>query len=313
MWAGIVLLLVYGVLHERKTNKIIYETKPQATQGEVAAVMPEWHETFRHQPAYDKNPLERALAAIQAEEDADEREEKLAALVKQIPVTDIQVELNELGALGSSGLAGDFRRQLLRRWAAEDGYAAATWVEALPSGPMRTEALTDVAIEWADCAPNDAVAWAQRLPDATERQSSVMAIANEAVRNEPMQALRLVVELPASQSRDQLLERATMQWASRDGEQAAAWARQIADANLRGKLLRDVAVGWAERNPVAAGTLAVSDIASGRQQDDAIVSIVQRWAQQQPEAAADWVEQFPEGELKRTATEYLVTLSRNQQ
>lgn len=104
-----------------------------------------------------------------------------------------------------------------------------------------------------------------------------------------------------------------MQWASRDGEQAAAWARQIADANLRGKLLRDVAVGWAERNPVAAGTLAVSDIASGRQQDDAIVSIVQRWAQQQPEAAADWVEQFPEGELKRTATEYLVTLSRNQQ
>lgn len=311
LWATLLSLAAYGVLHTRNRSHAPGETaagKPVLTQSELKG---ERQAASVNNSIREKSPrqifLEKAVAAIQAEDDLEKRDEMLSAFADQIPVADIQFTLQDLSDLGLAG--SEASQRLLRRWAGDDGQAAAAWSEQLPAGQVRADALSAVAIEWADAALKDAAIWAGRLPDEVERQTAVLAVANEAVRCDPVAAVRLANELPVSRTRDWLLEHATMQWASQDGEEAATWARQIADVNLRETLLRAVAVGWADSDPVAAGTLVVSGISNQRRQADAIVSVVQRWAQQQPEAAAAWVEQFPEGELKQSAMENLVMLS----
>lgn len=251
--------------------------------------------------------LANALAAIRAEADAQKREEMLAALVDQIASADIQSTLNELQSLTPDGLIDDFSLRLVRRWAKNDGPAAA-WVEQLPEGPMREDALSGVAIEWANTGLNDATAWAAQLSNPAEHDSALLAVANEAIRSEPVAALDIAVELPQNAQRDELIRHAAMEWGAQDGESAGNWAQQITDVSLRDQVLSAIATAWSETDPFSAATLAVQDISEGRSQSDAVIGIVQRWAQRQPAEAAAWVKQFPAGALKQTAIEDLASL-----
>jgi hypothetical protein len=69
-----------------------------------------------------------------------------------------------------------------------------------------------------------------------------------------------------------------------------------------------VAVAFAEQEPVAAGSLAVTALDPGDEQDSAIVAIVQRWAQSSPEEASSWVAQFPDLPMSEEAVRQLVPL-----
>ena len=51
--------------------------------------------------------------------------------------------------------------------------------------------------------------------------------------------------------------------------------------------------------------MVLQELPAGRLQADTIISIVQRWAQQSPADATDWVNQFPDGDLRDTALECL--------
>src|SRR4029077_20197345 len=58
----------------------------------------------------------------------------------------------------------------------------------------------------------------------------------------------------------------------------------------------------------AAAAFALKSLTPGRQQDDAIIAIAQRWVQQTPEAAAEWAASFPEGPLRATTLEETIKL-----
>jgi hypothetical protein len=317
---GLLFLLIYGWMQALGRNKTTGETAAKASLLDVARneVSPKrWQPSpaanFNRKWGWNESSaaafsLANALAAIQAEEDSQKREEMLAALVDQIAIADIQSTLNELQQLGPSDLIGDFSLRLVRRWAENDGHAAAAWVEQLPEGPMREDALSGVAIEWANTGLEDATTWASQLPDPAEQDSALLAVANEAIRSQPVEALDIAVELPQDAQRDELIRHAAMEWGSQDGKSAADWARQITDVPMRDQTLSAIATAWSETDPLSAATLAVQDISEGRSQSDAVIGIIQRWAQQQPEQAAAWVEQFPAGELKQTAIANLASL-----
>lgn len=314
MWAAVLLLLFYGVTRLRTENRNTGIAAANASGTARVQARQTREASSPHEFVREKSPqeilLEKFLTAVEAEADLGKREEMLVALAGQVPVADIPFTLAELVDLGLAD--SDFSRQLLRRWAAADGRAASAWAEQLPAGPTREDALSGVAIEWADANLKDAAAWARQLPDETERQPVLLAVANEAVRGDPIEALRLAVELPGNNQRDELIRRAAMEWTSQDAAGAVTWAEQIPDETLRIRVLADEAVAWSDSDPASAATLAAEEIPAGRVQSDAVTGIVERWAQQQPEQAAAWVEQFPEGALKRTAMEYLAMLSRSQ-
>jgi len=305
------LLLAYAGLHKRAENVApiaavtphLAETQP----ARVIAAQTELRPVNHHAPP--DNRQAGAFAAVEANSDRT-RESLRAKLAAGVLLADIPAALDELKH--AEFLGCEFTQPLLRRWAEADGRAAAAWVEQLPAGAVREGALSGVAIEWANTDMPSAAVWARQLPEESERQATLLTIANEAVRTDPLEALRLTVELPADGKRDETIRRAAMEWTLQDATSAVDWAEQIPDEALRSKVLAAEAIAWADSAPESAATLALKTLPPGRLLDDTVVSIVQRWAQQQPEEAAAWVEQFPPGKLQVAAIENVAAMWRLQ-
>jgi len=196
----------------------------------------------------------------------------------------------------------------LREWAENDPANAGAWSARLPVGAIRTAALDNVAIVWANKEYSEAVAWAGQLVDSDEQGRVMGCIANEVVRAEPVEALRLAVGLAPGDARDELMLRSVREWATRDAAAALAWSDQIPDGPLRERILAATATEWGNSDPVAAATFVASNMPTGRAQADAVVGIVQRWAQQDLEGAIGWVAMFPPGELQTVATASIAAL-----
>ena len=252
--------------------------------------------------------LEAGLEFLRREADPIERGKKLEQLVQSIAPAELPMALDLLAHRNLSAIGRDLASGLLRRWAGEDPKTAADWVMRLPAGANRQAAISDVAVVWAGQDLAGAAAWAGQLPEGADRNAGLLNVAYEAARTEPVLALSLAMELPAGPSRDDLITHAASQWAAAAPEAAAQWAKQIPDAALRDRVLGAVATAWGDADAVAAATLAVESISPGRRQNDAAVSVLQRWVQTDPDSAAAWVIQFPEGQLRDAALQNLVSL-----
>ncbi|HEY0548666.1 MAG TPA: hypothetical protein VGF13_03635, partial [Verrucomicrobiae bacterium] len=136
----------------------------------------------------------------------------------------------------------------------------------------------------------------------------MLTLAYELNRDNPNAALALAAELPESQNRDEFIVQSAGSWGALAFKESVEWAGQLPEESLRHRVLGAIAAAMAESDPFAAAKLAVESLPAGREQDDAIVGIVQRWVQNSPEQAAAWVAAFPEGNLRETALEALVKL-----
>ncbi|MDB6016297.1 MAG: hypothetical protein JWR19_786 [Pedosphaera sp.] len=250
--------------------------------------------------------LEKLIQDLHVEDDSIKREELIANFLATLKLEDVSAALDILKNTETSDLVGDLSRRLVQRWAEGNPQDLDAWAKSLPAGPQRQAALDGLAITWANSQLTNAISWGQSLADETERNRALVVVANEAVRVDPMVSLKLGVDLPPNSQRDEMIERAAMEWASRDAQNAVAWAVQIPDETLRAKVLAGEATAWADQDPESAATLAVTELPAGRLQQDTVISIVERWAQQQPETAAAWVEQFPEGALREAAIQNLI-------
>ena len=150
--------------------------------------------------------------------------------------------------------------------------------------------------------------WVQALPEGDSKQAATLDLAYEAARTEPVAALELASALPPTRERDDLLVHAVSQWSGTDSTAAAAWAMKVLDPSLRQLLVGAVAVASAEQDGAAAATLAVNGLVGGEEQDRTAVSIVQRWVQNSPQAAASWVSQFPDIPSREAAVQNLLAL-----
>ena len=314
LWLGMVGFLIVGVwqmLYQKaetvrpeqiastmQSSKTVYEGQRKSMQ----------YYPLRHMDV-DK-PLEDSLAnlirVIQAEDDPAKREQLVADFLAGLKLGDLAGLLNLLKTVQPTELAEDLSQRLVRFWAESNPQALAASINNLPVGNQRQIALDALAITWANSQLTNAICWGQSLKTEGERNRALAVVANEAVRTDPMTALQLAVNLPADSQSDELIRRAATEWASGDATNAVAWAEQMPDVSLRATVLASESVAWAEQDPSAAATLAVKELPAGRLQDDTVVSIVERWAQQQPEMAAAWVAQFPAGSLRTAAIENLI-------
>lgn len=247
------------------------------------------------------------LAAIEAESDSDRRSEALERVVESVSEAELPATLAALRLAANPG-AADMSRLLVRRWAESDPVAAAAWVSQLPENPARRAAFEQVAIAWANTDLAAAAGWVQSLPEGESHQATTIALAYEAARNDPVAALDLTTQLSPTPTRDDFLVHAVSQWAAAEAATAATWAMQVADANLRERLVAAVAVAAAEQDGAAAAALAANGLGAGVEQDRATVSIVQRWVQSSPPAAAAWVAEFPDLPARQAAVQNLLAL-----
>jgi hypothetical protein len=193
-------------------------------------------------------------------------------------------------------------KEQLRIRAQNDPRGFGEWTATLPAGANRRFALETVALAWGACDPSAAADWAGDLSGEAERTQALTHIASEAVRGDPQLALELACALPGP-AMEELVPRAAAEWAVADPAAAADWASQISSTPLRATVLGGIATAWSEQDPTAAATMVLRELPAGRLQADTIVSIVQRWVQQSPAAATEWVNRFPNGDLRDAAVE----------
>lgn len=200
------------------------------------------------------------------------------------------------------------RSTLLQNWAQVRPGEASDWVRRMSAGAMRSDALSDVARGWARGDMDAALAWARSLPEEADRGPALEHALYELAEREPVKALAAALEMPATAERESVLRYAANQWAAEAPEAAVEWAAQIPDSRLRERVLSEVLAAWGDQDPWTAAAKAVQTLRPGRAQNDAVVSIVQRWAQTDPRTAGAWVSAFPAGELAETAGAELVRL-----
>lgn len=265
---------------------------------------------------WQKNPtslslsgrIAQELTAIQALTDLDRQARELQKLVDQITVADIPGVLSALDASDRHSLDSEFRILLVTRWASSDATSASAWVEENVHDSARLQALNTVGLAWVDKDRNAATEWARHLSEADERGGVLESLAYEISRNDAAAASALVTEIPTGSGRDDLVSHVAALWAADSPAKASDWAAGLPTEELRQGALAAVATAWADSDPVSAGTLAVRSLAPGKMQDDAVISVVQRWVQKDPTQAAAWVNGFSEGSLRDTAVEELVKL-----
>ena len=106
LWGGLLLLLLYGATHLRTENRTTGNAVANASGAARVQPRTARKASSSHEFAREKSPreilLEKAVAAIQAEDDPEKREEMLLAFAGEIPAADIHLTLGEPPRLGRS-------------------------------------------------------------------------------------------------------------------------------------------------------------------------------------------------------------------
>lgn len=168
--------------------------------------------------------------------------------------------------------------------------------------------LVDRLQRWIDSPSHPAaevVSWLQRLPGGVLRDEVVAALAPEFPLSD---RLTLALAMTGPQQRRDLLSAAVGQWALDDPQAAVDWLARHRDDSAFAAAQGALVVAMAVDHPVEAATYAATEMTGGIEQERAVIGVVQRWTQRDPEAAAAWIGQLADGPLPLNAMEEMVRI-----
>lgn len=205
--------------------------------------------------------------------------------------------------LVEGGAAEEFVHALLIRWSADDPPAALQWAAGRNSPELRRALRCVVAREWAIHDLDAARQWLEQS-NAPDRSELLVAMAYAVVSRSPREAVGLALQLPPGGQKPALVGQAVAEWAMHDPGAAASWTGRLEDGELRAEVVVALATMFAEEDGAGAADLALQ-LAADRQ-TIVLGAIVQRWARDEPAAAAKWIERIPPGPVQAAAAENLV-------
>jgi hypothetical protein len=250
--------------------------------------------------------LSQAFDQLQAasEEDLPVTLEKIVSSWPEHEIRNTVAKLLDLPADNSRSEI--LRGSLVDRWSRLDPSSAAMWASSLPESSNHLDTITKVALIWNESNPAEAWDWALSLTPESTRQPTLLALGYEVTRADPALALDRLSVLENGPDRLRFIEHAISNLAATDPDGALNRTSQLNDPVEKNHAMAALAIAWSESVPFAAATLAVEEMAAGPEQDRAFVAVTQRWAQQDPDAARAWVEEFPDGPLKAGAMEQIM-------
>ena len=140
------------------------------------------------------------------------------------------------------------------QWARFEPEKAAEWVESLPEGPSRSQALIGLGASWAELDPPKAAEFAAQLPAGQERQTALRQAVASWVITDPVAASTWINEVGNHEDFDQAVATiATMQNLVQEHvDTALNWAERITNPLLRNATLGEIINNWASRDRAAA-------------------------------------------------------------
>jgi len=190
--------------------------------------------------------------------------------------------------------------QLLPGLIAIDPAAVERLVERCPAGPVREQLLRYTALAWSAANLEGAVDWVEAMKDRDERLIAANEVVSQVAQTDPAQAIE-VSDLFGIGRSDGTVEHIAQLWAVEDLSGALQWVQAQPGGPQRDQLFARIVAVQAESAPADAARSALTQIAPGPRQDDAVTSVLQRWSAQDPDAASAWVEELPKGHVRGLA------------
>ncbi len=304
--AGVMSLLVMASCRvEKEPSPAVSRERPQVHS--VSESVAHAEQRLPEQADSAEPFWESELAEVVEQSKADNEEMDWNALAGFFAIKDIP-EILERIAGNNPGNHQELVQLLIRRWATVDSVAAAAWASELSNSAMQKRAIEQVALVWYLQNAADALAWADQLPAGEGKSAAILSLSYELARVKPLASLNLACTLSPGHKRDEMVVHSVSQWAGYDPPAAACWAIQIPDEILRRQALAAVGTAWAGSDSAAAMNFTTRYLPAGIEQNRAVVGILQQWAQTEPEAAAEWIEQCSDILLQTDAVQNLVSI-----
>lgn len=162
----------------------------------------------------------------------------------------------------------------------------------------RESAIRELAHQWAAVDAPAAERWAAAFADADDWERAMTHVCLEVAGRNPQEAVEI--------ARWHELNPGTVgtiigQWGWADFEAAAAWVRGLPAGTFQEDAFARLVLVRAETSPAEAASMASLSLAVGPTQEEAAIAVLHQWLRLDPEAAYQWVERFPDGELKERA------------
>jgi hypothetical protein len=245
-----------------------------------AARMAQWEVT----PMPEADQIEQELEAMLTDENA-------AAIAQELPTKFLKTYL---------GL------KVQERWASVDRQAAVHW---LASQPNPTAYQVNAVIDnWVVQDKESLLGYINRLP-AGEWRDKVLASAGEDALNnqDPDTAFSLVRSMPPGDKQTGLMEKAIFAWSQWNPQASVEQINQLPDPDLQEKLVLDVAFGYATTDPAPAANWVIQSFDQGEFLDRGLQGVIGIWVDQHKATdAAAWVASLPSGATQQNALKSLI-------
>jgi hypothetical protein len=217
-------------------------------------------------------------------------------------------------ALASTNL--DDREMVFTNLLAEmvriDPLAAARFAETNSLGDSHDQLLHRVAQLWAATDSSAAMNWAATLSNAGERDAILTDVCLQVAERDPAEAVRMRAQHIADEQPNPGLEVLAQRWAEKDFSAALDWALSRATGGQRDQLIARLAFVQSQTSPLEAATLVAEKIPPGVAQTEAAMTVLHQWASRDLAAAEEWIERFPESDLRTRAVSELEGLAKYQ-
>lgn len=181
-----------------------------------------------------------------------------------------------------------------------DRAAATRVVEGMPFGEKRELLLRRLARSWAATDFEGVVGWLGGLTRPEDQKPGFEEACFGAMETSPAEAVR-VWEKCAFTADDHVLSNLVQNWAIKDLEAAKTWVATRPPSLQRDQAVARIAYVMAQSKPGDAAGFVAQEIPSGPMQTEAVISVLHRWAENDPAGATAWAANFSEPVLRDRA------------
>ncbi len=232
-----------------------------------------------------------------------------------------------LAAMQEPRGAGWLVGEILPKWAARNPAAALAWVRQSATEGFRDRSLAQVLPEVARTDLQGALAALEEMAPGMQKQRTLLELVNQWAMKDPASAANYVTNLPFSAQRSKVLTAVIDTWARKDSDAVLTWAQNLPEPEqtaMRERVQECMLRTMEEKDPAQAAAI-LQQLVSGSSASraiqnwahapsagmsspllDQVSGTVQSWAKADLGAAAQWVEQLPEGRFREFALRGLV-------
>jgi hypothetical protein len=188
----------------------------------------------------------------------------------------------------------------------EDPAKAAKFLASLPTNNQTRGQYSELASQWAQQDLEAARKWVESMPAGRTKEQAMSGIIGTLAQTDPVKAATVFGDSVVNNQNYSQVGMIVGEWIKSDQTAAIAWLDSL---DLRGDTQRNVhsqfLSSWVSEDPTAASQYALG-IQDEKSRQQAIGSLVGSWGSSDPQAAREWIMKSLDGETKNRSLNSLI-------